>query len=303
MATHWTYEDVVPDSDLDQGDIIASTPALRGLFEEVHPHFLDPKYLAFIVLTQSCDLVRRGGSCKSRYITLACIRSLEGILLALLDQVCSPIGQGVYREESRVEARRLLHRILNQNEQALGLFYLHPDADVGIAVPSVAILQVSIAVRRAHYEKIAEDRTGKLRTQFRNKLGWLVGNLYSRVGTPDWGDQPDGRKEVEKIIDDHLRGADTPQIPKWVSGEAADAAWKAGVDLSSLPADDIVSQAEAHAPPPLKESLVAEARRVLEELLEDAGDGGLSEGDLEKFQNRLANDARFAQLVRSVRRP
>ncbi|QDU65095.1 hypothetical protein [Engelhardtia mirabilis] len=298
MVSHWTYKPVDAEQDLDQGDIVILSEGLKSLLQEVHPHFLDPKYLAFMVLTQSCDLVRRKGECKSRYITLACIRSLEDVLIGLLDQVCAGIGGGTYREESRGEAKRLLQRIINQNEQALGLFYLHPDADVGIAVPSIAMLQVSIAVRRDHYDTIRSARAGALDSEFRNKLGWLVGNLYSRIGTPDWSDRKDGQKAAEKIIKDHLKRAAVPNLPRWVSGEAVDAAQKAGLDLSKLSEQEIVSEVAKHTPKPLKTRVTREVARVLRELLVESDESEMSEADVDRLLRRLDNDARYSSLLR-----
>jgi hypothetical protein len=59
MPAHWTYEDFRDDSDLFQGDILEPTEDLRSILGQVHPHFLHPKYTGFLLITQSCDLVRR----------------------------------------------------------------------------------------------------------------------------------------------------------------------------------------------------------------------------------------------------
>ena len=165
---HWTYEDCADHPDLAQGDIIKATEQVKSVLKEVHPDFLDGKYSAFLVLTQTCDLVRRGGgNCASRYINLAVVRPLVAVLTTRLDQTCRPVKlgdvcvKGLYLTEKKLKARQLVTRILNQNEQKLGLFYLHPDVSVHIAQPSVALLQVSIALRaREHYTALVEARTG-----------------------------------------------------------------------------------------------------------------------------------------------
>ncbi len=59
MALHWTYCTFEPDSDLQQGDILSRTDELLTVLKNVHSYFCDERYLAFIVVTQSCDLVRR----------------------------------------------------------------------------------------------------------------------------------------------------------------------------------------------------------------------------------------------------
>lgn len=191
---HWTYSKVEAEDDLFQGDIIARSEPLLDLFRRVHRHFCDEKYLAFLITTQTCDLVRRGPkACKTKYINLAVIRSLDDLVPALFKEICGTDLKGIYLEESKYEARQLLSRIINQNEQAHGFFYLHPDADAGIAVPAIALLRVSIALRSGeHYDLLCKERCGRITTEYRYKLGWLAGNLYSRIDTPDWSDQEGG---------------------------------------------------------------------------------------------------------------
>ena len=58
---------------LRQGDLLIKNPHLKAAIAEAHKYYADtPDYTHFLVLTQSCDLVRRGKKPpKSRYITLA----------------------------------------------------------------------------------------------------------------------------------------------------------------------------------------------------------------------------------------
>ena len=81
---HFTYK-VAPDmQSLCQGDILKVTDGLKKILEEVHPYFLNEQYKYFMVLTQSCDLVRRGGACKTPYITLAAVRAFDDLFERLL---------------------------------------------------------------------------------------------------------------------------------------------------------------------------------------------------------------------------
>jgi hypothetical protein len=204
---HWTYQ-LIEDknSDLQQGDILLPNEGLKNLFHKVHPHFIDSKYNGFLILTQTCDLVRRDGKCKSRYVNLAVIRPLDEVLFTLLNNSCNPVVykdriiEGAYTKESKWKAQQLLERIMNQNEQTLGIFYLHPDSDVGIAVASVAMLQVSIAVyAKEHYSVLVDSRQGRIDKEFQSKLGWLTGNLYARVATRDWPNE-----ERDKFVREYL---------------------------------------------------------------------------------------------------
>jgi len=74
---HFTYNEGADKEKLKQGDVLRKTARLQEILEEVHPHYNCEEYKYFQVLTQSCDLVRRDqdGSCNSRYITLAAVRT------------------------------------------------------------------------------------------------------------------------------------------------------------------------------------------------------------------------------------
>jgi hypothetical protein len=132
-----------------------------------------------MLVTQSCDMAVRGNGCDTRYLSIAVVRPVEAVLHDFLSHVCIPVVEGVYLQETKGEARRLLERLFNQNEQALGLFYLHPDAGAGIDDASVALLRVTVTLRAEHYGVLRLSRRGRLCSEFRSKLGWLVGNLYS----------------------------------------------------------------------------------------------------------------------------
>lgn len=232
MALHWTYCTSDPASDLQQGDILSRTDELLAVLSDVHSYFCNERYIAFLVVTQSCDLVqRKTGSCKARHISLAVIREFDRVLPGLVSEICAFKNTQIFRSESKLEAKEFVSRVLDQNEQARGLFYLHPSADAGIATASVAFLRVTITLRQEHYELLQRCRVGRLEPEFTNKLGWLVGNLYSRVGTPDWADK-EGEKRKELLVNEYLEDA----IPEsnWVPDSWINAAVTQSVDLSLL---------------------------------------------------------------------
>lgn len=298
MADHWTYEEKFdPDDDLEQGDILLPNDALSKLFDEVHPHFCNPKYVGFIVLTQSCDLVRRKGSCSARYLNLGVIRQLDGVLTSLLDATCRSVAKGIYVAESKHEAKKLLARVFNQNEQGLGLFYLHPDADVGIGKPSIALLRVAVAFRHEHYDVIRGARCGRLSPEFRNKLGWLVGNIFSRIGTPDWSDRDDA-----SVIDD-LSTSLLKENGIWLAEVAIEAAKTAGVNLTDIPREKVVSIIEEHSPLPPREQALDCIKDVMSDVLSEVVPGYEDREQLvNTFVNRLRNDSRFAAALKLAKR-
>jgi hypothetical protein len=286
MATHWTYGEFDPNADLQQGDILQPTEELKKVFKEVHPHFADEKYLSFLVITQSCDLVRREKECATRYINVAVVRSLAEVANRLIESVCAAVQPNIYSEKHRQKAEQLFERIFNQNEAKLGLFYLYPDAEVGLGEDAVAFLRVSVAFRCDHYETMIKARKGRLKTEFENKLGWLVGNLYARVGTTDW--KPE---ELRKRREPYLSGVNG-QTLSWVAEERLQQIKKDGHDPSKLPPDHVVNQKSF----PIKTQKEIGLERVAD-IVKNVMHGTTPE-QLEKLRMRLKNDQTLSATFR-----
>lgn len=295
MPAHWTYETVSSESDLCQGDILAPTEGLRSVFQQVHPHFLDPKYTSFLIITQSCDLVIRKGQIDTKYISIAVVRPLEAVLHDCLSIVCKPVAEGVYLKETKGEAFRLLERVFNQNEQALGLFYLHADSEGGIDIPSVALLRVAVTLRADHYPILRSARRGRLSSEFRSKLGWLIGNLYARIGTQDWSDSEERKRELEKLIRQYIdEGED--YAPLWVPNAWVAAAKEKGIDVNKLSKDACVTTLEKYKPPAAKDLAVEHVQRIIREILTNIDDESLR-----RIRNRLINDQYFSKAFKTAK--
>jgi len=203
---HFTY--TKPNFDqLGQGDILDKTAGIRKILKEVHPHYLKEDYKYFIVLTQTCDLVRRDGECKAQYITLAAIRPFD---LLIEREIRKYQKQEIERKgrlldiayRSKLEA--FVQRLLNNNESEY--FYLNEDARMDFSERCVAFLRLSIPIKAAdHYVTCLEAKKVELRDDFKAKLGWLVGVIYSRVGTEDWVPHTLSaqgfRKQIKDILD------------------------------------------------------------------------------------------------------
>lgn len=295
MPTHWTYEPVNPESDLCQGDILAPTEELRSVFRQVHPHFLAPKYTAFLVITQTCDLVIRKGHLDAKYINIAVVRPLEAVLHDCLSVVCKPVAEGVYLKETKGDAFRLLERVFNQNEQALGLFYLHADSEGGIDIPSVAMLRVSVTLRADHYQILRSARRGRLSSEFRSKLGWLIGNLYARIGTQDWSDSEERKKELDKLIRQYINAGED-YAPLWVPQAWVASATEKGIEIKELSKEGFVSTLEKYKPPAAKDQAVEHVQRIIREILTDIDDDLLK-----RIKNRLINDQLFSKSFKSAK--
>jgi hypothetical protein len=125
------------------------------------------------------------------------------------------------------------------------------------------MLRISISLRAAeHYDTILKARCGSLDTLYRNKLGWLTGNLYSRIDTADWADMENGELEEKAIIKDLLDNQLSPRPQVWLPAEWIAAA-KKKVNLKEVPSEDVLKVIRSHAPKPPMEVALGEVRRVL----------------------------------------
>ena len=186
---HFTYK---PEPDMEtlcQGDVLEITEELSTVLKCVHPYFLNEQYKFFMVLSQSCDLVRRNGkSCKTPYITLAVVRSYSDFLerIFLKGKYVEKVdGLLIMDEKNKDHAYQLVERVYNNTEPEY--FFLYKEDALEFPESMVAYLKVSIALKsNEHYDKCLNAKRIELTDEFKAKLGWLVGNMYSRVGTADW---------------------------------------------------------------------------------------------------------------------
>jgi hypothetical protein len=281
MAPHWTYEGCDAAAALEQGDILQPTEALNALIARIHPHFRNDKYLGYLVATQSCDLVVRRSTPKTPYITVAVIRPLSQVLQKLVECAARPVSPGRFRSSDKGEFKRLLERLVNQNEQGIGLFFLFTDDVARIAEPAVAFLRVTIAFRAEHYDVLREARSGRLTPEFRAKLGWLIGNLYGRPATPDWADHQES--DIDRLLRQCVNEIN------WVDDEIIDevAAW--GFEIGDATNDSL----EHLRPPSRLERAISEAQIELLKV-----EPQFSADSLRKFMNRLRNNGKLKKLLK-----
>lgn len=236
---HFTYCE--PDfRRLKQGDILRKTPELLALIEEVHPHYARGDYLYFQVLTQTCDLVRRGGECKSRYITLAAVRKMDLVVQRAIEKFSDKTTfneQLVCSTKHKRALIDLFNKLFNNNDTAH--FFLRAAPEYGLDQDCCTQLHLSISVRAyQHFEACLAAKTLELAENFRAKLGWLVGNLYSRVGTEDYvpGAIPD-MDAYREFVDERAK-----EFVVWVQESDFHSFAKKARTAASF--DEIVSQIE-----------------------------------------------------------
>ena len=204
---------------LQQGDVLEKSTGIQAILKEIHPYYeTKDDYTHFIVLTQSCDLVRRNSEpCKARYITLAAIRPMSVVVEREVAKY-----QREFAKKAKVCKRSVRDRVYHFVEQLLNnnvpeYFYLHPEPTLNFPDPSCAFIRLSVSIRSiSHYDACFEARLLSLKEIFQAKLGWLVGNMYSRVGTEDWvpryATAEDFKGRIDTILDETCKWVDEKQL-------------------------------------------------------------------------------------------
>lgn len=204
-SIHFTYKEHPDMASLCQGDLLEVNDSIREVLKEVHPYFLNKQYKYFMVLTQSCDLVRRDGvNCKTPYITLAAVRSFDDFFEKKLvsDKYVEEVNECLLmNNRQRERALQLLERIYNNTEP--DYFFLYKEEALNFPESMIACLKVSIALKsKLHYEECLNAKVLELSDEFKAKLGWLVGNIYSRVGTTDWESKITLKQKADMLSDE-----------------------------------------------------------------------------------------------------
>jgi len=140
--------------------------------------------------------VRRNGSpCVAPYISIAAVRPIKDVVLleAAKHQHAKLKTTRIVGNKARGKLAMFLESLMDNNKA--GLFYLHTDLDLGISEPCCAFLQLSVSFRAVNYDKCLEAKIAQLKEPFQAKLGWLIGNMYSRVATTEWNIE----KPAEKV--------------------------------------------------------------------------------------------------------
>lgn len=83
----------------------------------------------------------------------------------------------------RTTFEQFLQRLFNNNEPPF--FYFEAAHQDGIYEEMCAMLALPISLKPEHYETLRKAKLAGISDVFQAKLGWLLGQMYSRVGTPD----------------------------------------------------------------------------------------------------------------------
>ena len=285
---------------LHQGDLLLKTPELKAAIGQAHAYYADEdEYSHFMVLTQSCDLVRRGKAPKSRYITLAAVRPFKLVVSRHTDKYRYttdfnfPIQ--LCQKNMQTLADQFLERLLHFTED--GYFFIRKLSTPKITDDLCVFLTLSVALRAsAHYEVCLASKIAQLDHIFSAKIGWLTGNLYSRVATPDVEekiDDPDGykRKFFEEVLHSHTA---------WLSSKQFQALKKKVKEWQRAHPDAALTQADAaDLLKGIPEDMEFVADRAVS-VLKESGLLAKDEDTLEKARNALRSDSNLARLIQTL---
>ena len=199
---HWAYKNPTEPPSLEQGDLLKRTPELIALLQLYHPHYAKHSENKFYtVLTQSCDLVRRNNEpCNARYIGIAPVRPLNTVVNQEFQNRIRTLDDGntIAGKSVETEVSRFLARLFNNNESAF--FYFEAEPAAGITTSMCAVLALPISFKKEHYDTLLAAKVIGIEDSFQAKLGWLIGKLYSRVGTRDFSEN-DLQSKVKGLTD------------------------------------------------------------------------------------------------------
>jgi hypothetical protein len=191
---HKTPGDLIyrlPEGDLQQGDVILRDGILARSLNACHPRLFGPECSHVMVLTSSCDLVLRQKDqdmYEARFLTLAPVYPLETILEQQLELEQSSIEQKAEQcsDRTRNILTEFLKKLINNNIPDYFFLPQSTTKDIQFPVHSCAILRQAFPIKLDYnYLLFQQSRIVSLTDVFVAKLGFLVGEMYSRVATDD----------------------------------------------------------------------------------------------------------------------
>jgi hypothetical protein len=176
-----------------------------------------------------------------------------------------------------------------------GFFFLKKDSHPAIDQDLCVFLPLSVAVRSDHYDACLQAKVAQLDHIFAAKVGWLTGNMYSRVATPDVEEIIDGADEFKEafyreVLLDRTAWLSSHQLKELKNLVAA---WKK--DNPSASIDETLGRQLLEQVPSVKSIAVS---RVVQ-LLTDAKILDKSSGQPNAVRNILMSDVFLGKLVNS----
>jgi len=117
--------------------------------------------------------------------------------------------------------------------------------------------------------------------------------LGARIGTQDWSDTPERKKEVDELIKDCLDKKDFDYGPIWVDNSHIEAATSKGCVLKDLSKKEILRVLAEHEPPSTKSQAIDQVVKVVNDVIPN-----ISEDDMSRIKKRLENNPLFSKVIR-----
>ena len=119
----------------------------------------------------------------------------------------------------------------------------------------------------------------------------MVGNLYSRVDTPDWPEKL-GKGNADKKVSKLIKDLDEASQNVWVPRQLFDLAVNREPGVKDLPKEKVLPVIQVHAPRPPHEAALVRVRELGPPLL-----GSITPGDLDAAVELLKDDRAYIHLI------
>ena len=212
----YIYEDHFSESSLLQGDILKVDGQFQKYFDDFYPAIQpsDGKIQYVMVLTQSCDLVKaEKRKPKLSHINVCLVRKLDSVVKRLISDEIKPTVVGnkkLLARDALDQLKDKLSKLLNNTDQKTHFFLPKQDP---FKEDMVAVLPLSFSFRSDHYDLLLENRVLGIKPEFQAKVGHIIGQLYSRIGTPDLHDFGWNDKQTRQYINLLLENSNLQQVP------------------------------------------------------------------------------------------
>lgn len=291
-------DDLDPEQ-LRQGDLLQRTPALATALGQAHSYYAEASdYSHFLVLTQSCDLVRRPKKePKSRYITLCAVRPLSLAVDREFEQYINPVAGcpvPIGERQKNVLARQFLERVVNNTVD--GIFFIPEGAASTVDEHLCAFLPLSVALRTSHYDTCLSAKVAQVKEIFAAKIGSLASSLYSRVATPDLHERND-RKSVEAYMETFFIDLGYRSVI-WLTPFERNILEQDVNEALAISGKETLTEQEAKK---IIEGLPKETDAIADRVVRVLTDRGLLENDAKiatRARNFLLNDREFNKLAK-----
>jgi len=141
--------------------------------EEILPP-VNPPELAFMILNNTCDLIHQEDL---EFICICPVFNIEVIIQAFLNKSEKKVKENILNG-----LRSKLIELSNNKKKFF--FFLSPILEHKFPPAFADFSQIS-RISKEHLQNILRNRISVLKNPWREKLGWMIGNVFNRVAIED----------------------------------------------------------------------------------------------------------------------